>query len=475
MCKDGVRTKAAYLQDTPAEALTQELGTRGRPPVSNSHNFLSRQHLPEAPDAAPRHPYGRPSPYIPYSAAGQNPLPSTPLSVDPQSFGNHRAVLPPIYSATPGQSSLQMQNYGSVLHGNPPSSSDPVRNGYEFAPFELSYLDDLNFDNRFAAAEFGMLGTMTSGLAHSPPSDGTGGFQPGAGSFTPNTASRSFAQSPVDLQQYPYQPTQATPQWSADVQQKTNLESDASHFAGRTMDALDTNIKQEPQPAFVIGSSAYPSPSSGSSPQASGDTYTDIGPQHRAPPRQETSSHRQPKASTTSASVTTTPFPKDQTLPSHRYRNPSEVSNSVNQLYSSTAGFPRLTALIQGRFSPQKTARIAKALAAIRPSFISCTMKLSRDGRTFMEKCRQRTHWGLEEIIRATGLEKSSLWEKNFRILTGWSKDVLLGKAPNLDVNRDSDTSAFPGTGHIFARRRPPASRTGPTTYGSGEHCELIG
>ncbi|KAL9126824.1 MAG: hypothetical protein Q9217_004198, partial [Psora testacea] len=464
----GVRKKAKYLQDTPAEALTQELGTRGRPPVSNTHNFLSRQNMPELPGAMPRNLYAGPSPYNPYPSTGQTPIPLTPLSANPQSFGNQPTALPPNYATVPGQSSLQMQNYGSAaLQGNPSSSSDPLQNDLDFAPFELSYLDDLNFENRFAAAEFGMLGTMTSGMATSPPSDGAGVFQSASDNYTPNNASRSFAQSPVDVQQYPYQQSETTTQWTKGFPQKSSkLEAGASQSAGRTIDPLDGSNKQEAPTAFAIGASAYPSPSSGSSPQGTMGGYDDSATnmnvytnvnlqQHQAQTRQQTPSHRQPKHSATSTSVTTTPLSKDQTLPSRRHRNPSDVYNNVNQPYSYTAGFHSLTALIQGRFSPQKTARIAKALAAIRPSFISCTMRLNGDDLIFMEKCLQRTLWGLEEVISATGTPTIICRRtgevvaagKEFSILTGWSRDILLGKAPNLNVNKGGDASGLPGTG----------------------------
>ncbi|KAL9632563.1 MAG: hypothetical protein Q9164_005250 [Protoblastenia rupestris] len=360
------------------------------------------------------------------------------------------------------------------MPGNPSATSDSLQNEFDFGPFELSYLDDLNFENRFAAAEFGMLGTMTSGMANSPSSDNLGVFPSGTGNYTPNTASNSYGRSPVDMQQYPYQQSQATPQWSKDTQQKVKLESGISQHSGQPMDALDRNIKQEVPSAFAIGSSAYPSPSSGSSPQgtmggydeiaANVNTHTDINPQHQAPIRRETQSHHWPRISTTSAALTTTPSFKDQTLPSRRHRNPSEVYNNVKQPYSYTAGFHSLTALIQGRFSPQKTAHIAKALAAIRPSFISCTMRLNGDDLVFMEKCLQRTLWGLEEVISATGTPTIICRRtgevvaagKEFSILTGWSKDVLLGKAPNLNVNRGGDSSGLPGTG--------ASSRGGNTT-----------
>ena len=434
--------------------------------MSNTHSFLSRPNGPDAQSGLPPNRYGGPSPFHSYPPTGQNSLPLTPMSATPQSFGNQPSGLPPSYAAVPDQSSLQMQAYGGNLQGNPSSSSDPLQNDFDFSPFDLSYLDDLNFENRFAAAEFGMLGTMTSGMANSPPpSDGTAVFQPGGGNFTSSTPVRSFGQSPMELQKYPYQQSQASAQWSKEAQPKARMESGLLQTGGRSVDGPAGNGKQEAPPAFAIGSSAYPSPSSGSSPQGTMggyddsatnlNAYTNINLQHQALARPEIPSRPRPQPSTTSASATATPLSKDQTLPSRRHRNPSEVYNNVNQPYSYTAGFHSLTALIQSRFSPQKTAHIAKALAAIRPSFISCTMTLNGDDLIFMEKCLQRTLWGLEEVISATGTPTIICRRtgevvaagKEFSFLTGWSRDVLLGKAPNLNVNRGGDTSGLPGTG----------------------------
>ena len=60
-----------------------------------------------------------------------------------------------------------------------------------------------------------------------------------------------------------------------------------------------------------------------------------------------------------------------------------------------------------------------------------------------MEKCFQRTLWEYEDFINACGTPtivcrrtgEVAAVGKEFSILTGWKKDVLLGKAPNLNVN----------------------------------------
>ena len=464
MCKDGVRKKAKYLADTPAEALTQELGARGRPPVSNSQNFLSRQPFGDMPGGVPRTIYHGPSnPYGPYGSTGQSAQSLDPLN-PPQSFGNQPGVLPPNYNLGNGPQSLPLQSYNSTM---PQGGQDPMQNDYGgdiFAPFDSNFLDNLNFENRFAAAEFGMLGNMTAGMASSPPSDGTGPFQAGAGAFTPNTTSSSFAQSPVDLQSASYPPNQGIAQWSKDGHSKVKFEPAPSRSGGRSHDPSERMIKQEAPPALAIGSSAYPSPISGSSPQGTmggiedsitaRNTYTNINPQRQSPaPLDQASRRQQRPTSATSTSMNMSTF-TDQAALSRRHRNPSEVYSNVTQPYSYTVAFHSLTALIQNRFSPQKTAHIAKALAAIRPSFISCTMRLNRDDLIFMEKCLQRTLWGLEDMISTTSVPTIICRRtgevvgvgKEFSMITGWSRDILLGRAPNLNANTGGDNSGLSGT-----------------------------
>jgi len=72
----------------------------------------------------------------------------------------------------------------------------------------------------------------------------------------------------------------------------------------------------------------------------------------------------------------------------------------------------------------------------------------------FMEKCFQRTLWEYEDFINACGTPtivcrrtgEVAAVGKEFTILTGWRKDVLLGREANLNINTGG-TSGGPGTG----------------------------
>lgn len=132
-----------------------------------------------------------------------------------------------------------------------------------------------------------------------------------------------------------------------------------------------------------------------------------------------------------------------------RKRDASLVYSSVQAPYSYTSGFHSLTAFLQKRFAPQKTLRIAKALASIRPSFISCTKELNRDDLIFMEKCFQRTLLQYEEFLNVYGTPtvicrrtgEIAGVNKEFSLLTGWRRDVLLGKEANFNANTGGTAS----------------------------------
>ena len=144
-----------------------------------------------------------------------------------------------------------------------------------------------------------------------------------------------------------------------------------------------------------------------------------------------------------------------QSILGKRQRDPSAIYETVKEPYQYLTGFHNLIAFVQRRFSSTKTLRIAKSLASIRPSFIACTRHLNRQDLIFMEKCLQRTLFEYEDfmghcpapsiVCRRTG--EVAAVNKEFIALTGWTKDVLLGKEPNLNVNAGEQSSSGTNTG----------------------------
>ena len=472
-CRDGVRKKAKYLDDTPADALMRDNVSRGGQPFAGPG--LTQQPLPDLSSPTGNvfsGQAGAPSSYPVFPSGPQVSLPSTPLDQAHAAYGlasNAQGAI--------NQSPFQLSTYpSSTLPANAPITSNSIQNtSFEdlFPPnsYDMDRFDMADFDNRYGAAELGILNHMSYGMANSPPSDGTG-FNPGGSTYTPGNLSSVYEQSPSEEAQLSFHANPSLSSWSNEPPSDFKATANNYRFARTKPENLEGMMRQEVTPSFAIGNSTLPSPSSMSSPQGmtmagyddsptNRNILTNLNPSAQAQVRQDPhQSHRQQGFSGGSASVTSTPSLKVQTMPSRRHRNPSTVYEDVKNPYSYTAAFHSLTALIQRRFSPHKTAHIAKALAAIRPSFISCTMKLNKEDLVFMEKCLQRTLWEYEDYISATATPTIICRRtgevvavgKEFSILTGWSANVLLGREPNLNVNRggtdDGDSSSGPpGTG----------------------------
>ena len=391
------------------------------------------------------------------------PPPLTETMMGSQAYSTQPSPISPHFNGGPSPQGPSMQSIGSALHHSQQATS-ALQQSYGGQMYDssdsLPYSFDpasFNFGNHYGALEFGMLGHMSSGAAETPPSDATVNIGQGnGGSFTtPSTMSTGYNSSPTSAQPYIYSQNQGIGEWQSNL--PSNLRQGANAYPyGQAQDTSET-IKQEEPYAFAIGaSSAFASPGTSSSSHgvmtsfednsATTAAYSSNGLRHnrpdRYPPKQEPQS------------TISTPSLHASALPAKRTRDSSKIYENVTQPYSYTTGFHKMTAFVQKRFSAPRTLRIAQALARIRPSFISSTRNLSQEDLIFMEKCFQRTLWEYEDFINACGTPtivcrrtgEVAAVGKEFCILTGWSKDVLLGKAPNLNVN-NGGTSGPPGTG----------------------------
>ena len=87
--------------------------------------------------------------------------------------------------------------------------------------------------------------------------------------------------------------------------------------------------------------------------------------------------------------------------------------------------------------------RIARAFSAFRPSFIAAIQKLTRDDLVFQEKCCQRSIHTFEASLPSIGTPtlvcrrsgEVVVVGKEFCMLSGWPKEILLGEKPNLNTN----------------------------------------
>jgi hypothetical protein len=468
-----VRKKAKYLHDAPNDALMPGVTASHYQYINNvvgpgaeqsqSHGFV---------DSSLRGLYGQQQAgatgfpmYSTSLPSSQLPAPMVEGLMSPQGFDPQRAPLGTQFSPVSGQSASSMAGMVDVMQQS--VSTGPIQpsfGGTGYDPHDLSQYNfdpaSFNFGNHYGALEFGMLGHMSSGAAETPPSDSAShaasqlGQNNGVNYTPPASLPTTYSESPMTAQSYLFSQDQNITHWRNGTQ--PNLRHSGTAPVTHAQD-----LKQEPPSAFTIGSGG----SKDASPTFSSQQVNMMAGFDESP---TTASNYMAGVGTTGRPVTqgSVPQPRQhQSTPQipgmngmngqlRRVRNASAIYENVTQPYSYTAGFHSLTAFLQRRFSPQKTLRIAKSLASIRPSFISCTKSLNRDDLIFMEKCFQRTLWEYEDFINACGTPtivcrrtgEVAAVGKEFTILTGWRKDVLLGREANLNINTGG-TSGGPGTG----------------------------
>jgi hypothetical protein len=335
------------------------------------------------------------------------------------SYGSQQSPLSPTFQ---NQLNRQSMSGLSQVSNDPQAFAGALFDPSNPALFNFD-LEGLNFGNHYGALEFGMLNHMSSGAGETPSKESISSV--GIGEMNYNNGQQVYNMSQFG-QMYP--------------------QDMVPDFAGQSQ--MFNTVHQGLPHAYAIatGPTSHHSPSTDASPGATGlgfdsspttttTNYTPVTTPH--PP---SAPHRPPKRQDTKGA--SNKFGPASVL-GKRSRDPSSIYDTVHEPYSYTTGFHSLTAFLQRRFSANKTLRIAKALASIRPSFISCTKTLGRQDLIFMEKCFQRTLFEYEHfmidcatptvVCRRTGEIAAS--NQEFTMLTGWKKNVLLGKEPNLNVN----------------------------------------
>ncbi|KAL4935283.1 hypothetical protein BDV06DRAFT_207297 [Aspergillus oleicola] len=473
-CHDGVRKKAKYLHDAPDGALmpgiagnnfynnnnpnglpttainlnganavnpattTQNSGANFYPTPQSNYNMYQENPIGHQSS------FPSQSPVSPTFSLKTNPTPRNSTAA-PSNTNNPALTTSMPQPATTGVSNTATQNQNPF--GGPFfDPSDPALFNFD--------LSSMNFENRYGALEFGMLGHMATGAGDSPDSGTHRGSMGRSGSTqfasTPIGGAATFGESPQTTQPFMFGDPLLNewPAGQAPGQAHVNVGVYPQSSQGNV---IPGHLSKPDAPhAFAIesGPTSFTSPGAAASPQLNNHGYDDPNVFNNAVTKSNgLSVNGQQRPPTIS-----TPSLKHQSLQmsKRRQRNPSAIYESVREPYAYTGRFHNLTAFIQRRFSPQKTLQIAKALASIRPSFIATTKTLNRDDLIFMEKCFQRTLYEYEDFINACGTPtivcrrtgEVAAVGKEFSILTGWKKDVLLGKEPNLNVNTGNSSAA---------------------------------
>ncbi|PKY06052.1 hypothetical protein P168DRAFT_296325 [Aspergillus campestris IBT 28561] len=487
-CHDGVRKKAKYLHDAPDGALMP--GIRGN--FYNNHsnnNHPLRNNLPLSRNSANAVNATAP----PNSAANFYP---TPQSTSHNVYQENSLNQNPFPSQSPVSPTFSMKANPTARHNSISSASQPPPNpgvsgapGQNQNPFAGALFDpsdpalfnfdlsSMNFENRYGALEFSMLGHMATGAGDSPSDSATqrGSMgRSGSAQFSANPVTGApFGESPGTQQPFMFGDPLLN-EWPGG-QPPGPLGVGGVYPPGQGSVIPGHLSKPDAPHAFAIesGSANFNSPgatTTTTSPQVPTSGFED--PLFHPAIAHKANGLGNPHGQRPSIAA---PNLKPPTLPGgprRRQQNPSAIYESVKEPYAYTNRFHNLTAFIQRRFTPQKTLQIAKALASIRPSFIATTKTLNRDDLIFMEKCFQRTLWEYEDFINACGTPtivcrrtgEVAAVGKEFSILTGWKKDVLLGKEPNLNVNTGGSGSASSSgaSSRSFTPRGAPGDTNAP-------------
>ncbi|PMD29085.1 hypothetical protein L207DRAFT_550047 [Hyaloscypha variabilis F] len=416
-CQDGVRKKAKYLHDAPPEALRPVLGPNYNQ-VNNTRNNGPPTTSTSASDTSPIGGFFTQPDTSPAYNIFAAPQPQMPPPMQARlSYGSQQSPMSPTFQ---NQLNRQSMSGLSQVSNDPQAFAGALFDPSNPALFNFD-LEGLNFGNHYGALEFGMLNHMSSGAAETPSKDSISSSV-GLGDMNYNNGQQVYNMGQFG-QVYPQD---IVPDYSGQ-NQMFNVHQGLPHAY-----------------AIATGPQSHHSPSTDASPGASGlgfdsspttTTYTPSTTPHQANVSQRPAKRQETKG------------PSGKLGPASvlgkRSRDPSSIYDTVHEPYPYTTGFHTLTAFLQRRFSAAKTLRIAKALASIRPSFISCTKTLGRQDLIFMEKCFQRTLFEYEHfmidcatptiVCRRTGEIAAS--NREFTLLTGWKNNVLLGKEPNLNVN----------------------------------------
>jgi hypothetical protein len=421
-CHDGVRKKAKYLHDAPLDDGPPEFAPQ--PSSSSAGSY-------------------------PYHVAAQLSQPTVTTEMLPPD-----GTINPNTIESPGAALVdQAQQHQAFSQAPMFDPSDPALFNFDIA--------SLNFESHYGALEFGVLGQMSGGGngnngVGTPDNNNSGpgstyGYSPGVGggdNYVGFTA--------------PQDSTGLGDNWgtSRSARQGAGSGGDGTtSFANTYMIEAGPGSLTSPSPPVESPRQNY-TPTTTSTAQSNFATAGESSsPSFFTTPPQPPHRIVQPTSSLQHVQ-NASHMHQQQTLQRRRRADdPSHIYTSVQQPYPYALQHHRLFHMLETRFPKPSLLRIARAMADFRPSFIACTQTLKADDLLFMEKCFQRTLWEYERFIQFCGTPTIVCRRtgevvgvgKEFCMLTGWDRAVLLGEKPNRNINRPFVKP--PGSGGII---QPP-------------------
>lgn len=408
-CHDGVRKKAKYLHDAPIDDGPPEFAVL--PPPSTASSYAYQPTAPQPPQ----------------SAGDMLPPDGT---INPNSIESPRNGL----QDSPVQ---QQANFSGAPLFDP---SDPALFNFDIA--------SLNFGSQYGALEFGVLGQMSGQAGQDGPENTSGGSNYG---YSPNMATAGDSYTGYSAPQGESAQGYGGDNWTAGSNRNNatgNHSNIGGGFAGTYMIEAGPGSLTSPSPPVESPRQGYVQNTSQGGGYSDTPTAGPLGSpgfyqhaNHRPAAHPQHSSLQQVQ----SASQPLQQIQRRRRLPD----DPSQIYSTITAPYPYTLHYHRLFHMLESRFPKPLLLRIARAMASFRPSFIACTQTLKAEDLLFMEKCFQRTLWEYERFIQSCGTPTLVCRRtgevvgvgKEFCMLTGWEKPILLGERPNLNTNVPTHTS----------------------------------
>ncbi|KAG7843857.1 hypothetical protein KL941_004339 [Ogataea angusta] len=120
-----------------------------------------------------------------------------------------------------------------------------------------------------------------------------------------------------------------------------------------------------------------------------------------------------------------------------QFNEPSEIYSKITAPFNYVQPYHDLNLYLRKRFDKKHLVSMSKSMSEYRPSFIAGMIHLKGDDLIFAEQCFQRTLLEYDAYISISGTP-TLVWRRTsqiayvgdeFCVLTGWSKEQLLGKS----------------------------------------------